>query len=154
MGIDQTDRKLMDLMQQYFPLTATPWQQLAKQLQLEEEEVIARVKRLRESGMIHRIGGVLDTKTMSYDSCLCAMCVPANRMKAIAEAISRHPGVTHNYELEGTYNLWFTLVSDNEEARKKRLKAWEYQFKLPIQCFPVEKIYKRWTQFAMQQGGE
>ncbi len=154
MGIDQTDRKLMDLMQQYFPLTATPWQQLAKQLQLEEAEVIARVKRLRQSGMIHRIGGVLDSKTMSYDSCLCAMSVPAARVQSIAEELSRQSDTTHIYELEGTYNLWFTLVSVNAEARERRLKEWEYRFALPVLCFPIEKAYKRWAQFVMQQGGE
>lgn len=42
-------------------------------------------------------------------------------MKSVAEAVNRHVGATHNYEREGRYNLWFTLLTPNEEMRRRIL---------------------------------
>lgn len=152
--MDQLDRMLLDLMQQAFPMTATPWQQLGQQLGLTEEETLERVRRLKELGVIRRIGGVLDAAALHFVSCLCAMRVPEERVAEVAQEINRCPGVTHNYQRKGTYNLWFTLTTSSEEARRRQLRAWEYLFGLPILCFPGEKTYKRRVQFRMQQAGE
>ena len=35
---------------------------------------------------------------------------------SVAEAINRYPGATHNYEREGKYNLWFTLLTPDGDA--------------------------------------
>ncbi len=154
MQLDTIDRKLLDLMQQDFPLSATPWRQLGQQLGISEEEVLERVRRLKETGIVRRIGGILDAAEMRFVSCLCAMSVPDVRIPFIAEEINRCPGVTHNYQREGVYNLWFTLITSSIEARERQLTVWEHQFGLPILRFPGEKTYKRRVQFTMQQAGE
>lgn len=42
-------------------------------------------------------------------------------MESVAEAINRYPGATHNYEREGRYNLWFTLLTPGMDREQKIL---------------------------------
>ena len=135
-------------------MTASPWENIGSQLGISEQETLERVRRLKEMGVIRRIGGILDTKNLHFVSCLCAMSVPENQIKDVAGEINRCGGVTHNYQRDNTYNLWFTLITSSEEARERQLKVWEHQFGLPVLRFPGEKTYKRRVQFPMRRAGE
>ena len=42
-------------------------------------------------------------------------------MESVAEAINRYPGATHNYEREGRYNLWFTLLTPGMDREQRIL---------------------------------
>lgn len=147
--MDVTDREILDIIQQDFPISATPFGDIARKLCIDEDEVIERVKRLKDEGVIRRIGGVLDSKSMNFVSCLCAMSVPKNRVAAIASEISECPGVTHNYERDDDYNLWFTLTCASEEEKGERILEWERKFGMPVLCFPAEKTFKRRVRFMM-----
>ena len=149
MTIDNTDRELLDIIQQEFPLTETPFGDIGDMLGISEEEVLERVQRLKEDKVIRRIGGVLDSKSMGHVSCLCAMSVPEDRIEAVAGEISRCDGVTHNYERDDEYNLWFTLTCKSEEEKGKQLTEWEKRFGLPVLSFPAEKTFKRRVRFMM-----
>lgn len=48
-------------------------------------------------------------------------------MDAVAAFINRYPGATHNYEREGKYNLWFTLLTENIERRDAILQQIQSQ---------------------------
>ena len=39
----------------------------------------------------------------------------------MAQAVNRYVGATHNYEREGDYNLWFTLLTPSRTAEEKIL---------------------------------
>ena len=151
MSMDAIDRKLLDLLQEEFPLSVTPYADLAERLEIPEEELLQRAKRLTEEGVIRRIGGVIDSKKMKYTSCLLAMKVPPERMEEAATLISACPGVTHNYERDDEYNLWFTLTAKGEDARDAQIRAWEEELKLPVYVFPGAKTYKRKVMFSMQK---
>ena len=152
MTMDATDRLLLDKMQSAFPLSVTPWKDLADSLSVTEEEVLDRVNRLKEDGVLRRTGAVIDARTMGYTSCLLAMRVPKDRMEETAALINACKGVTHNYERDDEVNLWFTLTSESEEARDAQIKAWEETTGLQVLVFPGEKTFKRRVQFAMNGG--
>ena len=151
MKMDETDRLLLDNMQTAFPLSVNPWEDLANSLSLTEEEVLERVNRLKEDGVLRRTGAVIDARTMGYTSCLLAMCVPQDRMEETAALINGCNGVTHNYERDDDINLWFTLTSESEEARDAQIREWEETTGLQVLVFPGEKTYKRRVQFAMNR---
>ena len=154
MQYDAIDRKLLDLIQTAFPLTLTPYAALASALDTTQEDVLARIARLKEDGVLRRIGAVIDAKTFGYTSCLLAMQVPKERMEEVAGEISKCKGVTHNYERDDEFNLWFTLTSESEAARDEQIAAWEEAFQLKVFFFPGEKTFKRRVRFAMQEKKE
>ena len=151
MQLDDTDRLLLDNMQSHFPLSATPWNDLADTLSLTEEEVLKRVTRMKEDGVLRRTGAVIDARALGYTSCLLAMQVPRDRMEEVASLISSCNGVTHNYERDDDFNLWFTLTCESEEARNRQIRQWEETTGLRVLAFPGEKTFKRRVQFAMQK---
>lgn len=123
---DALDQALVNLLQREFPLEPRPFAALADRLQTTEDDVLARVQRLKGERIIRQIGAIFDSRRLGYQSCLVAARVAPGRLEAAAEAINRHPGVSHNYERNHAFNLWFTLtVSPGRDlqAEAERLQA-------------------------------
>jgi len=113
--MDDTDKKLLNLIQEDFPITAAPFAEVADRLGIGEAEVRERVGRLKEEGIIRRIGAVFDLRKLGFTSTLCAARVPEEKVHAFAAVVNACPGVTHNYRREHDYNIWFTLIAPGEE---------------------------------------
>ncbi|MGQ9525065.1 MAG: siroheme decarboxylase subunit beta [Armatimonadota bacterium] len=109
-GVDELDRRLLNLLQRDFPLTARPYRDAGTELGLAEREVIGRIVRLKDDGIIRQISAIFDSRALGYRSCLVAAKVPPERADQAAEVISGHPGVSHNYLRTHEYNLWFTIT--------------------------------------------
>jgi DNA-binding Lrp family transcriptional regulator len=108
--LDETDRKLLNLMQGSFALTERPFAHVAGLAGIPEADVMARVKRLLDKRIIRELTPIFDTRALGYSSMLVAAKVdPANPHRA-AQLINSHPGVTHNYLRNHDFNLWFTLA--------------------------------------------
>jgi DNA-binding Lrp family transcriptional regulator len=107
------ERKLLDESQRTFPLCSRPYAVLGERVGCSEQEACDTVQRLRERGIVRRIGGIFNSGALGYTSELVAMKVPAERMEKVASIVSEYNGVTHNYEREGDeYNLWFTITAE------------------------------------------
>lgn len=116
MRMDAIDRKLLNLIQENFPITAAPFADVATRLGIAEAAVLDRIRRLREEGIIRRIGAVFDLRKLGFVSTLCAARVPEEKMAAFVMTVNDCPGVTHNYRREHEYNVWFTLIASDEEV--------------------------------------
>ena len=122
--MDERDRELLNLIQNDFPLVARPYRALGERLGESEAEVIERIRRLRRENIIRQISAIFDTKSLGYKSSLVAMQVAPERINEAARTINEHPGVTHNYERNHEYNLWFTIAvppTSDLEATVQRL---------------------------------
>ena len=64
--LDEQDQALITLIQTGLPLTATPYADLAKQLDIDEKEVIQRIKNLNENKVIKRVGIVVRHHELGY----------------------------------------------------------------------------------------
>ncbi|WP_196007879.1 AsnC family transcriptional regulator [Clostridium tyrobutyricum] len=113
--MDDIDEKLLNLIQDEIPMDRIPFQILSKKLYIDEVEVIERINKLKEEGIIRRIGGIFNSKKLGYTSTLCAARVPYYRIDEVAEYINGYDEVTHNYIREGLYNMWFTIITYSEE---------------------------------------
>lgn len=126
--LDAVARALLDRLQSDFPLTPCPFAALGQALELDEVEVLARVRHLKEGGIIRHISAIFDTRRLGYQSTLVAFHVEAADLEDIATQISVHAGVSHNYARPHHYNLWFTLAVPPdqelvEEIRRLAQKA-------------------------------
>ena len=113
--MDEIDHRILNLIQDAFPLDPKPYRVLAEQVGIPEQEAWQRVQKLRESGIIRRIGAVFDPKKMGFTSTLCAARVPEEKLSAFVDAVNAYPGVTHNYRRSHDYNVWFTFIASSEE---------------------------------------
>lgn len=108
-ALDGIDRQLLNLLQTSFPLEPRPWAALGRQVALAEEDVIARVRRMKAS-VIRQISAIFDSRSLGYKGTLVAFQFEPERLDAGAAVVSRHPGCSHNYRRNHEFNLWFTLT--------------------------------------------
>ncbi|NRZ60208.1 DNA-binding Lrp family transcriptional regulator [Clostridium beijerinckii] len=113
--MDKTDKELLNLMQNEIPIDKNPFKILGEKLLLTENEVLKRINKLKNEGIIRRIGGIFNSRKIGYTSTLCAAKVPENEIEKVAEYINMYDEVTHNYIREDEYNMWFTMITRSEE---------------------------------------
>lgn len=107
--MDEIDKKLLNILQKEFPLTESPFLVIAQKCGLSEEEVLNRVQRLKQEGIIRRIGAIFSGAKLGRVSTLCAARVPEEKLDNFVNAVNAYIGVTHNYLRNGDYNVWFTV---------------------------------------------
>jgi DNA-binding Lrp family transcriptional regulator len=116
--MDKIDRRLLDLLQLHLPLTERPYQGLADSLDRSEEEVLRRLRRLKEEGILRQIGAIFDSSRLGYQSTLVAFEIDPPLLDLVAYRLNAHPGISHNYARDHRYNLWFTLtVPQSQDLR-------------------------------------
>ena len=110
--LDERDKRLLNLMQGSFPIAPRPFQHVASQAEMSEEQVMARVRELIEHRIIRQVTPIFDTRALGYSSMLVAAKVdPENPWRA-ATVINEHPGVSHNYLRNHEFNIWFTIATE------------------------------------------
>ena len=122
--MDLTDRRLLNQIQSTFPLVETPYEDIATKHEIEEAEVVARLKALRRQNVVRQISAIFDTRRLGYKTTLVAMAYDPTDLHQGALKINRHPGVSHNYAREGSfYNLWFTLAVPPHESIEQTVEC-------------------------------
>jgi siroheme decarboxylase len=110
--LDETDRRLLNLMQGSFPIQPRPYRAVAELAGLSEEEVMARVRHLLDKRIIRQVTPIFDTRALGYSSMLVAAKVDPEHPHRAAQVINAHPGVSHNYLRNHDFNLWFTIATE------------------------------------------
>lgn len=104
--MDDTDKKLLAGLQREVPIVARPW----AAFDIDEDNVRRRVVALKAAGLIRQISAIFDTKSLGYQSSLVAARYESFRLDEAAAVISAHPGVSHNYQRDHAFNLWYTIA--------------------------------------------
>ena len=110
--LTDADKRLLNLMQGSFPITQRPYQHVAAQAQITEDEVLARVQRLLDERIIRQVTPIFDTRALGYSSMLVAAKVDSEHPWRAANMINAHPGVSHNYLRNHEFNIWFTIATE------------------------------------------
>ena len=119
--MDIIDKKILNIIQKNFPLEAEPFKAVAEKIGISEEEALDRIRRMKQEGIIRRIGAVFDSRKLGFVSRLCAGRVPEEKLKDFIEVVNSYPGETHNYRRNHEYNVWFTFIVPDEAALKQSL---------------------------------
>lgn len=151
MELSDFDKKILNVLQTQLPIEPHPFMRIAEAVNSTAEEVLSRIQLLKENGYIRRIGPFFDSTRLGFKGTLVAVEVATDYLESVAQVINSYAGVTHNYEREGTFNLWFTLLSDSEELQRKTLSEIEA---LPgvkrLNSLPAKKKYKVSVQFKLK----
>lgn len=110
--LDETDRRLLQVLQEEVPLVGRPYAAIAERLGLSPSEVLARVAMLksRPHNVIRQISAIFDSRALGYQSTLVAARVDEDHLCRAVDVINSHPGVSHNYLRTHAYNVWYTLA--------------------------------------------
>ena len=107
--MDEIDKKILNILQKEFPLTERPFLAIAEKCGISEEEVIRRAQKLKDRGILRRIGAIFNGSSLGRVSALCSARVPEEKLNDFVRVVNAHPGVTHNYLRNNEYNVWFTV---------------------------------------------
>jgi DNA-binding Lrp family transcriptional regulator len=148
--IDDIDRTLLNRIQSDFPLVQRPFAAIGEALGIAEDEVIARVQRLKQNDVIRRIGGNFVPDKVGFVSTLCAAQVPPEGIKAFAQAVNRFGGVTHNYLRDHRVNVWFTFIAPSMDEIETHLAAIRRETGVSdIYNLPATQVFKIRAQFDL-----
>ena len=113
MELSTFDKALLNLLQSNIPVCNRPFAAMAEKLGADESFVLERVRELKAAGYLRRIGTFFNSNNLGYRGTLVALQVLPSELPTVASAINSYNEVTHNYEREGKFNLWFTLLTLN-----------------------------------------
>ncbi|RMD64899.1 MAG: Lrp/AsnC family transcriptional regulator [Alphaproteobacteria bacterium] len=109
MGPDDIDRRLIAALEDGLPIVPRPYAELGARLGLGEDEIIVRLARLIELGLVRRFGVIVRHRALGYRAnAMVVWDVPAERIATAAQRLAALPFVTLCYR------------------RPRRLPAWPY----------------------------
>jgi DNA-binding Lrp family transcriptional regulator len=139
--LDDTDRAIINTLQGGFGFGERPFRDAAEQLGLEEDELIARIRRLVEARVLSRFGPMYNAERLGGAVTLSAMAVPEDRYDEVAEIVNAHRQVAHNYARAHDLNMWFVVASDDPGAIAETLKDIETETGLQVYDFPKQREF-------------
>ena len=113
--MDEIDKKILNILQKEFPLEEQPFLIVAQRCGISEEEALSRIQKMKDDGIIRRIGAVFDGAKLGRVSTLCAARVPKEKLENFVNIVNANKGVTHNYLRDNEYNVWFTVSAVTAE---------------------------------------
>ena len=137
-------QRVLDEIQSGFPLEHDPYGVLAQRIGLTRGQVLEAVESLRADGRIRQIGASLSSKRLGYVSTLCALSVPGSQQDVdrAADLVSAHPHVTHNYQRDAEFNVWFTAIAPSYAHLDQLVDEVSAETGCEVLNLPVTKLYK------------
>ena len=138
---DATDRQIINFLQNGFPLCPDPYVQVARQLGLGEEDLLARLQRLLDTRVLSRFGPLFQIERMGGAFCLAAMRVPEDRFEQVQAMVNGFMEVAHNYRRDHEFNMWFVLATETPAGIPETIEKIQSATGLPVFSFPKEREY-------------
>ena len=141
--LDEVDKKLLNDIQWVFPLSDRPFLEIGNKHGLAESEVMRRILAMKKMGLIRQINAIFDTRRLGYKSALVAFAVTPDKLDSVADEVNKHPGVSHNYERNHEYNMWFTLaVPPGSDMKSDLYRMASLDGVIKYRLLPTLKLYK------------
>ena len=150
---DDMDRRILQALQNDFPLSERPFDLLAEQLGIDVDDLWQRVQSMLEQGTIRRLGASLDSGKLGCCSTLAAVSVPPEFVDRAAGIVGRYPEVTHSYLRDHEFNIWFTLIAENQSRIETILGEIREALSLDaskVLNLPATQIFKLNARFNIQ----
>ena len=109
--MDDTDNKLVEVLQNGLPLVNEPYVEIGNRLGLKETEVLARIKKLKDEGVIRKISAAISSEKLGIkENSMTVWDVPDDRMDEVGKKMAQFEEVTHCYQRPRIPGKWpYTL---------------------------------------------
>lgn len=150
--IDDLDKSILNEIQWTFPLVARPFDAMGEKFSTSSDIIKERLVGLKKSRILRQLSAIFDTRKLGYTSSLVAMEISNDKLEYVANMINRHPGVSHNYEREHQFNLWFTLaVPPGSDLKTEVDKFSTLDGIKKIRMLPTIKLFKIGVKLEMDE---
>jgi DNA-binding Lrp family transcriptional regulator len=139
--VDELDRTIINTLQDGLPLCEKPFARLARELETDEQTIVARIAHLLEEGILTRFGPLYNAERMGGALSLCALSAPRDSFDTIAEQVNAHPEVAHNYEREHALNMWFVLATEDADRVAEVVTEIEAETGCRVLQFPKQEEF-------------
>lgn len=119
-----------------------PFAETAKSLGSNEKTVLQETRRLKNAGILRRIGSMVNYRALGRTGTLVAAHIPPKNLKSVIKAVNSLEGVSHNYTRKHYYNLWFTLQAKSPREITAILSDLSQRFGIDFHSLPVKRIFK------------
>lgn len=109
--LDDRTASLLAALGDGVPIALRPFAELGARLGVSESEALATLRAAREQRIVRRLGTVLSPVHLGYEASLEALAVSEERVEDVAVMLAALPNVTHVFELDDRYRLWYVLVA-------------------------------------------
>ena len=140
--LDPIDRALINRLQRGLPIVPQPYAAVAAELGLTETELLARLQRLLDTGILSRFGPMFQIERAGGRFTLAAIAVPPERFDEVAAIVNAFPEVAHNYQRTHTLNLWFVVATASPEQCTDTLRRIEAATGLTVHDMPKEREFR------------
>ncbi|AMD00776.1 MULTISPECIES: Lrp/AsnC family transcriptional regulator [Halomonas] len=139
--LDAADRRIINRLQDGLPLVEAPFAAVAAEIDLSEGELLYRLERLRDSGVLSRFGPMYHAERLGGGLTLAALEVPEADFERVTAAVNAFPEVAHNYRREHRLNMWFVLATETPEGIAEAIEAIEAATGLPVFNMPKQEEF-------------
>ena len=140
--LDPTDRALINRLQRGLPIVPQPYAAVAAELGLSETDLLARLQRLLDTGILSRFGPMFQIERAGGRFTLAAISVPPERFEEVAAIVNAFPEVAHNYQRTHALNMWFVVATASPEQCADTLRRIEAATGLPVRDMPKEREFR------------
>lgn len=139
--LDAADRRIVNRLQDGLPLVERPYAAVAAELALSEGELLYRLERLLEDGVLSRFGPMYHAERLGGGLTLAALEVPEADFERVTAAVNAFPEVAHNYRREHRLNMWFVLATETPERIGETIAAIEAATGLAVFNMPKQEEF-------------
>jgi DNA-binding Lrp family transcriptional regulator len=127
MMLTDEERIIGRLIQRDIAMTRRPYREIADQAGMTEQEVLNRIRQMRERGLIRKFGAVVRHREAGFTgNAMVVWAVPEDRCEQVGQVLSSFPEITHCYErspaFEGKYNL-FSMIHLHHPDIEEKIEA-------------------------------
>lgn len=139
--LDALDKRLLNRLQNGFPICERPFAEVAEALGSDEATVIARVEALLAAGVLSRFGPMYHAERLGGGLTLAAMRIPPEDFERVAEQVDAFPEVAHNYERDHELNMWFVLATETPQRIAAVIREIERVTGYPVYNMPKREEF-------------
>lgn len=141
MQLTQLDKNIINRWQGDFPLSAHPYQVMADELGVTEQELLARLQQLLDTGILSRFGPLYNIEKLGGQFCLAAMSVADDDFSEVAQQVNQLEEIAHNYQREHFLNMWFVIATESAQQIQQVADTIEARTGLPVYLFPKQREF-------------
>ncbi|MBI3937977.1 MAG: AsnC family transcriptional regulator [Betaproteobacteria bacterium] len=139
--MDDIDRMIVNLLQTGFPVCELPYREAAQTLGITEDDLIARISRMLDEGVLTRFGPLFQAEQLGGAFTLAAISVPEADFERTAAIVNAMPEVAHNYERDHELNMWFVLATETAGGMARAKERIERDTGYPVIDMPKTREY-------------
>ncbi len=140
--LDTINRRIINNLQGGFPVTESPYRDIAFKIGITEDELLWRLEVMKTDQIYSRFGPLYNAEALGGAVTLAAIKVPEDDFERVTELVNAHDEVAHNYRRSPSpLNMWFVLSTESSEEISVVLDEIAQETGLEVYNMPKQKEY-------------